>query len=147
MTSCNVTLQHGVRHDIEVCLIDIDGLPGFHRLSGPQNCGKGGWFGQRPHIESRLSLPGATGPAPACQRRLSGRLRSWLEWITFVVGLAMTGLFGGFLLIVTGYTRRMEGRCSSAPPSWPMPTSSCKPSWMPPARPKPMSAIWPCTTA
>jgi hypothetical protein len=74
-------------------------------------------------------------------------LRSWLEWITFVVGLAMTGLFGGFLLIVTGYTRRMEGRCSSAPPSWPMPTSSCKPSWMPPARPKPMSAIWPCTTA
>jgi hypothetical protein len=54
-----------VRHDIEVCLIDIDGLPGFHRLSGPQNCGKGGWFGQRPHIESRLSLPGATGPC-AC---------------------------------------------------------------------------------
>ena len=104
------TLQHDVRHDIEVCLIDIDGMPGFHRLSGPQNCGKGGWFGQRPHLESRFVFAGRNWALRlrASEEYLDG-LRSWLEWITFVVGLAMTGLFGGFLLIVTGYTRRMEG--------------------------------------
>ncbi|WP_287879097.1 EAL domain-containing protein [Aquitalea sp.] len=106
----NVTLQHGVRHDIEVCLIDRDGLPGFHRLSGPQNCGKSGWFGQRPHIESLFAFAGRNWALRlrASDDYLDG-LRSWLEWVAFVIGLALTGLFGGFLLIVTGYTRRMEG--------------------------------------
>ena len=104
------TLQHGVRRDIEVCLIDRDGAPGFHRLSGPANCGKDGWFGQRPHLLSQFSFAGRNWALRlrASEDYLSG-LRSWLEWITFVLGLAMTGLFGGFLLIVTGYTRRMEG--------------------------------------
>jgi len=103
------TLQHGVRHDIEVCLVDRDGAPGFHRLSGPPNCGKEGWFGQRPHLLSQFTFAGRNWSLRlrASEDYMQG-LRSWLEWVTFVVGLVMSGLFGGFLLISTGYTRRME---------------------------------------
>jgi hypothetical protein len=115
-------------HDIEVCLIDIDGLPGSTACPARKTAARVAGSASVRIWKAVCLCRAQLGLAPACQRRLSGRLRSWLEWITFVVGLAMTGLFGGFLLIVTGYTRRMEGECSSAPPSWPMPTSSCNPA-------------------
>ena len=103
------SLSSSMRHDIEVCLVDQDGRVGSHRLSGPHNCGKDGWFGQRPHLSSTFSFAGRHW---LLKLRASNdyllNLRGWLEWVTFVVGLTMTGLFGGFLLILTGYTRRVE---------------------------------------
>ncbi|WP_293766290.1 EAL domain-containing protein [uncultured Aquitalea sp.] len=102
-------LQNQARADIEVCLVDRDGAPGLRRLSGPVHCGQPGWLSGRPGLEAPLEFAGRHW-----QLRLRASsvyihgLRSWLEWITFIVGVVMCGVFGGFMLIMTGHTRRVE---------------------------------------
>lgn len=105
----NSSLSGVARHDIDVCLVDQDAAPGLSRLSGPKDCERADWLGRRPHQITRFNYVGRHWSLilQANEDYMIG-LRSWLEWGTFAAGLAMIGLFGGFLLILTGYTRRVE---------------------------------------
>ena len=105
----NSSLPRAARQDVDICLTDMDAPAGAHRLSGEAGCEQPGWLRRHPSVLARVDFAGRHWSLRlrANDDYLAG-MRSWLEWATVVVGLAMSGLFGGFLLLLTGYTRRVE---------------------------------------
>jgi len=104
-----VVQRRATRHAIDICLADESIPASIERLAGPERCELAAWLARGPHVISRFNFAGRHWVLRlrANASYLAG-LRSWLEWTLFVVGWAISGLLGAFLLISTGYTRRVE---------------------------------------
>ncbi|MDD3481790.1 EAL domain-containing protein [Azovibrio restrictus] len=103
------TVGPELRAQMEICLLDRQGRPGNQRLSGLEGCDAPDWDTGRLASSYPLAFAGREWEirlraTPAYQLSQRG----WAAWVTLVVGLAMVGVLGAFLLVSTGRARRVS---------------------------------------
>ncbi|MDQ2070697.1 EAL domain-containing protein [Natronospira bacteriovora] len=91
------------------CLLDRDALPGNRRLVGPAQCDQASWNNVNRHASRELTFAGRRWRAVFMDHEgFYSRSSQWPFWTTGLLSLLVISSLGGFLLMVSGQTRRVE---------------------------------------
>lgn len=105
----DAAVNESLRNGIDICLVDLDGVRGNERLSGPEHCETTDWIGNRLQVSLAREFAGRQWRIVLrASDAYSATLRSWAVWISVAAGLSMVALLGMFLLITTGRARRTD---------------------------------------
>ncbi|MEC5399217.1 EAL domain-containing protein [Uliginosibacterium sp. H1] len=94
---------------IDLCIVDMVGKPGNRRLYGEEGCDEPDARGTR--LQQFVPITFADRPWSLVLRandQYMSAVTSWAVWSTLAVGVGIVAMLGIFLLVTTGYTRRVE---------------------------------------